>query len=199
MSELRSRRDLLTGWLDRFCGPTGSPLADPGPDPDKVLRPPGALTPDEEFCRVCTGCGECLPVCPTASLFTIKAADKQLPAISPAQKACYLCSDLHCIRACPEGALKDPGGPDQVRLGIAKVDPRRCVTFAGQPCDACFKVCPLPHRAINLIGGRPLVTTGGCTGCGLCEFVCPEPLAIVVIAERHLVAGLRVPKTEYPG
>jgi ferredoxin len=49
-----------------------------------------------------------------------------------------------------------------------------------------------------MIGGRPLVGSGACTGCGLCEHACPEePRAIEVIPERDLVPGLRVPKTEY--
>jgi len=49
-----------------------------------------------------------------------------------------------------------------------------------------------------MIGGRPLVGSGACTGCGLCEFACPEePKAIAVVAERLLVPGLRVPKSEY--
>ena len=49
-----------------------------------------------------------------------------------------------------------------------------------------------------MIGGRPLVGSGACTGCGLCESVCPEePKAIEIIAERQLVPGLRVPKSEY--
>ena len=49
-----------------------------------------------------------------------------------------------------------------------------------------------------MIGERPLVSSSACTGCGLCESACPEePKAIEVIAERLLVPGLRVPRTEY--
>jgi ferredoxin-type protein NapG len=124
--------------------------------------------------------------------------DRRLPAIDPALKPCSLCDDLPCIAACPDGALVDPGGPDRVRIGIAKVDPRRCVTFRGQRCDRCYQICPYPDRAIMMIGSRPLVGSGACTGCGLCEYACPEePKAIEVIAERLLVPGLRVPRTEY--
>ncbi len=57
-----------------------------------------------------------------------------------------------------------------------------------------------PHTELMMIGGRPLVGSGACTGCGLCEQVCPvRPRAIAVIPERHLVPGLRVPKGEVPG
>jgi ferredoxin-type protein NapG len=122
-----------------------------------------------------------------------------VPAIIPSITACVLCDDLPCVTACPDGALQPPaGGPEQVRIGIAKVDPRRCVTFLGQRCDRCYQVCPLPDRAIMMIGARPIVGSGACTGCGLCEQACPEePKAITVIAERELIPGMRVPKTEY--
>jgi ferredoxin len=124
--------------------------------------------------------------------------DRQIPALDPTIKPCTMCDHLPCIVACEEGALKNPGGPEQVRIGIAKVDPRRCVTFRGESCDRCYRGCPFPDRAIMMIGGRPLVSSSACTGCGLCEYLCPEePKAIAIIAERQLVPGLRVPRTEY--
>jgi ferredoxin-type protein NapG len=191
-----SRRDLLTGWLSslRKASPTRR-----GRGPDEVLRPPGALAPDEKFLEACSRCGDCVPVCPNECLTMVTIQDDdRLPAIDPALKPCVLCDNLPCIAACPDGALVDPGGPERVRIGIARVDPRRCVTFRGSSCDRCYQVCPYPDRAIMMIGGRPLVGSGACTGCGLCESVCPEePKAIEIIAERSLVPGLRVPKSEY--
>ena len=194
----RSRRELLTGWFDVFRETTAA-AGSSAPAPATVLRPPGALKPDEDFLAACTGCGDCIPVCPPQCIITIEREDGRLvPVIEPSVKPCYLCTELPCITACVEGALMDPGGPERVRLGIAKVDPRRCVTFRGETCRSCYTACPYPDRAIMLIGSRPLIGSGACTGCGLCEKACPEyPKAIVVIAERNLVPGLRIPRDEY--
>ncbi len=189
-----SRRELLTGWLTR----PREPVAPTARTPRLALRPPGALTPDQTFLERCTGCADCLPACPTASLVMVDSGGAQLPAIFPTLKPCYLCTTLPCIAACPEGALVDPGGPQRVRLGIARVDPNRCVTFRGQRCDHCYQICPYPDQAITLVGGRPLVNSGACTGCGLCEMACPErPRAIKVVPERDLVPGLRVPRSDH--
>ncbi len=141
-------------------------------------------------------------MCPAKCLSMITVDEQRpLPAIVPSVRPCTLCDHLPCIAACPDGALVTPGGPERVRIGIAKVDPRRCITFRGERCDRCYRVCPFPDRAIMMIGTRPLVGSGACTGCGLCEYACPEsPKAIEVVAERLLVPGLRVPRSEYnPG
>jgi ferredoxin len=189
-----SRRDLLLNLFGAF-------RPDPAwrPDPETVLRPPGALVPDEAFVEACTSCGDCVPVCPAECLFMIQTEDSgDLPAIAPELKACILCETLACITACQDGALVSPGPPERVRIGIARVNPNRCVTFMNQQCERCYSACPFPDRAIMMIGGRPLIGSGACTGCGLCVEACPEdPKAVEVVAERLLIPGMRVPKSEY--
>jgi ferredoxin-type protein NapF len=194
----RSRREFLTGWFESMRDVAATHAGKTKPDPAKVLRPPGALYPDEAFQTACSGCGDCLPVCPTSSIISLEREDgRLLPVIDPSAIPCYLCDSLPCINACPDGALVDPGGPERVRMGIAKVDPRRCITFRGETCTRCYTACPYPDRAIMMIGGRPLIGSGACTGCGMCEKACPElPKAIFVIAERNLVPGLRIPRDE---
>jgi len=199
---VHSRRDFLTSWFDSFRGVSKEMTRAGKADPAKVLRPPGALLPDEDFLAACTRCGDCIPVCPVEAIITVEEEDgRKLPAINPGAKPCRLCTELHCITACPDGALTAPeGGPEAVRIGIAKVDPRTCITFKGELCTRCHDACPYPGKALMMIGSRPLVGSGACTGCGLCEFACPvHPKAIEIVPERDLVPGLRVPRNEYSG
>lgn len=172
------------------------------PRPPTWLRPPGALTPDERFLAACTGCEACVSACPAQAIRLVPAPgapDRRVAVLDVAVSPCLLCPELPCAAACPDGALVPPASPRQVRLGVAQVDPRRCRTFAGEGCDVCLRVCPLPDEAIRMIGHRPVVLPAACTGCGQCEAACPErPAAIVVYPERELVPGLRIPKSWGP-
>ena len=195
----RSRRDLFTSWFATLREVGDAVRTTPRIDPSTALRPPGALTPDAAFLEACTGCGDCIPVCPGDSIVAAELGEgRSIPVIVPERRGCFLCTDLPCVAACPEGALVSPGKPERVRMGVARVNPKRCVTFRGRACDLCLKACPYPQQAIMMVGGRPIVASGVCTGCGLCEYACPEsPKAIVVIPERDLVPGLRVPRNEF--
>ena len=63
MADTHSRRDLFRNLFGALRPATAT-----GPDSDAALRPPGALVPDEAFLDACTGCGECVPVCPAACI-----------------------------------------------------------------------------------------------------------------------------------
>ncbi|MCP4897409.1 MAG: hypothetical protein GY906_10595 [bacterium] len=198
----RSRREFLTGWFDRLRETTEAATGKASPiDLERALRPPGAIDPDDAFLEACTSCMACAEACPTSSLVAVPTPTHDaLPVLVPSRKPCYLCDGLPCVTACEDGALVQPTDTAQVRIGLARVNPNHCITFCGEICNRCFKACPFPNVAIMQIGGRPLVMSGGCTGCGLCEFACPtEPRAIQVVPEKDMVPGLRIPKDEMQG
>ena len=173
----------------------------------KQLRPPGALE-EFAFLTACTRCDKCIEACPQDSL--VKAGPSaglglNAPVLEPRRMACFLCTDLPCVTACPEGALVWPKrafkdgvvveGPSAVKIGTAKVKERLCLTFAAEDreavsCRTCVDRCPYPDEAIRMVrveGERdhPEVIEDRCTGCGLCTFGCPAPEAAIVIEPRR--------------
>ena len=169
----------------------------------KLLRPPGAL--DEfEFLTACTRCDKCLTACPEDALLKAPGSARLAigtPYLEPRNMPCFLCTELPCVPACPEGALRWPRrrvkgveteGPRAVKMGVAVVLQDRCLTWkdgerTAQPCRTCVDRCPYPGEAIRMTedgaGGpaHPVVDGEVCTGCGLCEFGCPTPRSAIVI------------------
>ena len=52
-------------------------------------------------------------------------------------------------------------------------------------CELCVITCPVHclkiSDALNIMGYNPVHYSGqGCTGCGICFYVCPEPGALTV-------------------
>ena len=59
-------------------------------------------------------------------------------------------------------------------------------------CERCIEACAPgvlmtnPDHAFNELGYMSIVYTGnGCTGCGACFYVCPEPGAITVYKRKR--------------
>lgn len=180
-----------------------------------LLRPPGAI--DElSFLSSCTRCDKCIEACPQDAL--IKADAKTglalgTPYLEPRRTPCFLCTELPCITACPEGALiwptrSTPGGfnrsgPEAVFMGIAEIHTERCLTYdtedhTASACQVCVDRCPYPNLAIRMefteghALAHPIVVDEFCTGCGLCEFGCPtDPSAIQVIPKQQLSQARR--------
>lgn len=142
----------------------------------RLIRPPGAL-PEEEFLAACIVCQECIRVCPAHSLkpALLEGGVRSLgtPYLVPREGGCLLqgtCGHL-CAQVCPVGAIQ-PIPQGKMRIGLAQVDRRTCLAWdQGARCLVCVEACPaeaaIPHQ------GRVVVDPSKCTGCGVCEQVCP--------------------------
>ena len=153
------------------------------------IRPPGAAHDDAQFRAACIRCGLCGVVCENACIrfFGIDEAIHGMltPYLDVRQRSCTLC--MKCTAVCPTGALtKIPEEMESIEtsvsMGIAKVDPDRCLSYLGRICGYCHDACPLPNKAIQLIPpAKPRILVDGCVGCGRCVEFCPQtPTAIDV-------------------
>ncbi len=153
------------------------------------LRPPGAL-PEKDFLAACIRCEACIQVCPHDALKPTPLRDglgAGSPQIDSRRAPCFLCNDfdeLKCIAACPSGALQDPGGIENITMGVAVIDEERCLAFNGVVCRSCWHACPFPNQAIRFDSLlRPVIDREFCIGCGICDHAClAEPTAIRIDA-----------------
>lgn len=181
-----SRRELLTFWRKPL-----EELARPKPQAPQVvarrpppLRPPGML---QELLLVsaCIRCGKCVEACPANAIHPLGpewGPAAGTPFIDARRQPCVLCTGLQCTHVCPSDALTPVYVNQDVAMGTALLDERRCVTYFGQPCDACLMACPMPGALVVDEARRVRVVVDKCVGCGLCEHVCPtEPASIRVV------------------
>jgi ferredoxin-type protein NapG len=199
VSRSLSRKELFHGLFSLLRETGERSLGKAGEDPERLLRPPGALLPDTAYLEACTGCEKCVPACPPGAIFMTEVrhgeGSRKVAVLLAEKEPCRMCSEVPCVAACSDGALAGPIVPRQIQLGVAQVNPLACRPFHGEECDLCVKFCPFPGEAIRLIGTKPVVVPEACTGCGFCEAACPErPRAIVVIPERKLIPGVRLPQ-----
>ncbi|PAF46201.1 ferredoxin-type protein NapG [Helicobacter sp. 12S02634-8] len=173
------------------------------------LLPPGAK-PKDQFLKNCIRCGLCVEACPYYTLKLASPLDSAplgMPYFLPRKTPCYMCKDIPCVEACPtdvldKQALSTNGQLDinKSRMGVAIVDTKNCIAYAGIQCDACYRACPLMDKALYLEYKRnertgkhsfllPMVDNDICTGCGKCEHVCVTEVASITILPRDVVLG----------
>lgn len=172
MASPLSRRDLF-GMFRKSFQAASVPLP---------LRPPGAIS-EERLADTCLRCGACTDVCPRQAIKPLPGSygnGAGTPYIVPREAPCVLCGGLLCTTVCPSGALRRLSDSSQIRMGMAVLEPRRCLPWQGQACSSCLTCCPVPGALTADAQGRPQVTAD-CTGCGICEYYCPTaPAAIQV-------------------
>jgi ferredoxin-type protein NapG len=152
--------------------------------PKNLQRPPGAVSPDAKFNKLCTGCSECTYSCPYGVIFPIydDRLEKNIPFMDVNANACMLCEDTPCIQSCETGALKPLKNGVFKPFGQAKGIFSNCINHqtGEKTCNACQDACPIPKTVIFRTN-KPSFTKS-CIGCGLCVKSCPTyPKAIRVI------------------
>jgi ferredoxin-type protein NapG len=174
---------VLQGALDDNCAATSSetqPSESSRPKTSPrferafpVLRPPGAVAEDE-FLAGCTRCEACIKACPTQSIIQAPARFRRAagsPMIDPIQQPCWMCADFPCIAACEPRVLQFALSK---RMATARIESFSCLAWQGSFCTVCSEQCPVPG-AIVLEANKPRIVEQVCTGCGVCQHVCPAP------------------------
>ncbi len=153
---------------------------------NRLVRPPGSL-PEERFVAACTGCGECLKVCPNnalqstfleaglAGLYT----PRLVPRIGYCEEFCNFCG-----RVCPTEAIRPISIEEKrlIQMGVAHIDKTRCIAWdSDKICLVCNEQCSY-QAVIGDDKKRPIVKEEKCTGCGICENKCPvEGEAAIIV------------------
>lgn len=178
------------GYLDQLLGEGHAEPADArGPGSQRgrrlpvlpIVRPPGAA-PEARFVEACDGCGGCLEACPHGAIRPLDGRHGPVagtPTIAALESPCLMCEDFPCIAACDRGALL----PEEPRtIGVAQIRQYDCLAYEGTFCSTCSERCPEPG-AIERVNGKPRIVEDACTGCGVCQHVCPAPRnAILIVA-----------------
>ena len=175
---------VLTGFMAIRRG-RGAPLGARGEQ--GILRPPHSLE-ETDFLSVCIRCTRCSDACEAQCIrmFGPEAGTWHgTPYILPVENGCTMC--LKCGDACPTGAIQASATKEDIRMGVAEVDKRLCVSHNGSGiCGACHTACPLKNRAIlQDYRNAPEVAADVCTGCGLCEEAC-------IVRDRTGVRAIQV-------
>ena len=198
MTDLRvTRRELFTGSFLRKLVARGDEVQGEGSRAERafpVLRPPGAI-PESRFLALCTRCGACAEACPHDAIVSAPSrlrGAQGTPTVDPGHQPCWLCPDTPCAAVCPTAALV-PGRFGKV--GQAHVLPHSCLAYRTS-CTICVERCPVEGAIRADSRGRPEIVPSRCSGCGVCQYVCPAPeraIVVLPLQEREEIRFLHAP------
>jgi ferredoxin-type protein NapF len=165
------------GFLSALMIKTNPLQTESGLKNNRLIRPPGSLQ-EEKFVAVCTGCGECLKVCPNNALqSTLLEAGlaglytpRLVPRIGYCEEFCNFCG-----KVCPTEAIRPLAIEEKrlIQMGVAHINKTRCIAWdKDKICLVCNEQCSY-HAVVGDDKKRPMVKEEKCTGCGICENKCP--------------------------
>lgn len=170
------------GAMEGSVRPARAPIALP------MHRPPGAID-EASFMSGCTRCGDCIEACPVDAIVLAPARFRQAagtPMIDPYNSPCVMCEGTPCIAACEPGVL----GSGDLKMAKASILGHACLAYQGSFCTVCSERCPVAG-AIEDEGGRPRIVEEVCTGCGVCQYVCPAPSNAVLLMPLMERGGMK--------
>ena len=137
-----------------------------------LVRPPGSGD-EGDFLSLCIKCDRCRSACPLGGISEATIgegfAQMRTPKMDFHHGWCNFC--MKCAEACPTGALTPPPKTEKPKIGCAQLT-QKCIALRTGGCIECYKACN--EDAIQLdAAGVPVIDPELCTGCGLCELVCP--------------------------
>lgn len=152
-----------------------------------LLRPPGAINEDD-FLALCIKCGQCEQVCPYHSIGLsdiTQGLGIGTPFIEPFQRACYLCTALPCVLACPTNALShDTEKPQDVNMGVAVFKfSNKCIGISTEEVERKHIDRIYIHPHTNNLEKKVLkkLEEYESKQCTICADMCPYPNSILAI------------------
>jgi len=186
MENIQGKIDTVNNTVDKFTKRV------------PLLRPPGAIS-ERAFLQACTRCDKCSNACPKDAIQRVPKKMGFLimdtPYIDPVKVPCVMCTDLPCISACEDEALLPvPGGPEDVEMGYAILDKKKCQSYGHTFCQQCIIDCPIPGAITQNREQQPIFHKDICTGCGVCVRSCSTvniPVAIKIKPQMVIEWQLR--------
>ncbi len=127
-------------------------------------RPPQAVA-EPLFLKNCTGCGDCVSVCPYG-LIRIQGQKAMLEIDFCACDHCGKCTDI-----CQTGALSRQVRSDtELRPHFSHL----CIRQQGRHCTFCETACTPQAISFDASSKKMRLDEQRCHGCGECKISCPS-------------------------